>query len=121
MQLIRPIVAGAQSSGIRANPGKLASYRWARRQRKLNAIVGDTAAIWRWEQAWRTSESVVCYWCHQTKTPRECHADHVMPLVLGGAHDLNNLVVACAQCNLRKRSLSPEAWLKKLAKIGCVA
>jgi 5-methylcytosine-specific restriction endonuclease McrA len=34
---------------------------------------------------------------------RVFHIDHVVPLSAGGRHSLDNLVLACAPCNLSKR------------------
>lgn len=31
------------------------------------------------------------------------HIDHLTPISLGGTHDLSNLVLSCASCNLSKR------------------
>lgn len=98
----------------KANPGKTASYRWARRLRTTQAAVGDTTSIFRWEQAWRLSSAVVCYWCNSVKRGSECHADHVIALVNGGAHALNNLVISCSTCNQRKRSMPIHQWLTKI-------
>lgn len=35
--------------------------------------------------------------------------DHVIPQVLGGSHDIENLVLACQPCNRRKRGRTPTA------------
>jgi 5-methylcytosine-specific restriction endonuclease McrA len=36
-----------------------------------------------------------CHWCGRPATT----VDHVVARVLGGAHDLSNLVPSCAKCN----------------------
>lgn len=60
-----------------------------------------------------------CYWCTKVFDEKKLvneygylfghdywrdsiHIDHVIPLCKGGTDDLGNLVVACADCNLRK-------------------
>ena len=39
------------------------------------------------------------------------HVDHIVPRVKGGPDTLDNLVVACASCNLSKGSKSVAEWL----------
>lgn len=41
-----------------------------------------------------------CYYC--AAAPKVIHIDHVVPICLGGTSEPNNLVVACAPCNLAK-------------------
>ena len=48
-----------------------------------------------------------CVYCHEP-LPAGFHVDHVIPLSRGGAHAWENLVLACAPCNLRKGSRYPE-------------
>ena len=47
-----------------------------------------------------------CRYCGMTEGPM--HIDHVLPHSRGGATALDNLVVACAPCNLKKRTRTPE-------------
>jgi 5-methylcytosine-specific restriction endonuclease McrA len=54
-----------------------------------------------------------CYWC-QTKVGAEYHVDHVTPLVLGGSNGPENLVIACARCNLSKQARSPMDFAGRL-------
>jgi 5-methylcytosine-specific restriction endonuclease McrA len=39
-----------------------------------------------------------CHWCGAYATT----VDHVVPLAIGGSHDLANLVPACQPCNSRR-------------------
>lgn len=51
--------------------------------------------------------------CHYCRKPRELvklTVDHYIPLALGGAHAIGNLVMACKSCNSRKSKLTPEQW-----------
>lgn len=50
-----------------------------------------------------------CYYCHQ-KVGDHYHVDHVVPLSRGGSNSCENLVIACAQCNQRKKDKLPHEW-----------
>ena len=39
--------------------------------------------------------------------PAPAHADHIMPLALGGSNDVRNLQLLCAPCNLTKGARDP--------------
>jgi len=39
------------------------------------------------------------------------HADHVVPLSRGGSNSIENIVIACPDCNLRKHDKLPHEWL----------
>lgn len=45
------------------------------------------------------------------------HADHVVPLALGGAHDISNIQVLCAPCNLSKHKKDPIAWANENGRL----
>ena len=46
----------------------------------------------------------ICYYC---KSKCEPTIDHIQPLSKGGAHSLDNLVVACKSCNCSKCASNP--------------
>lgn len=75
----------------------------------------ERAAIKAWRQGWRSLKEVLCHWCKQAFAPDACHADHVIPLSRGGLHDLTNLVIACAACNVKKHARMPEVWAEIIA------
>jgi 5-methylcytosine-specific restriction endonuclease McrA len=87
----------------------------------LGALVGDIQAIIAWERSWRDEPVVVCHWCETILEPKDCHADHVIPLSKGGAHDLGNLVVSCATCNCLKGAKMPDEWLPEVEKVRRIA
>lgn len=43
-----------------------------------------------------------CYYCRVPLTPTETHIDHMTPLSKGGALTIDNLVIACGDCNRMK-------------------
>lgn len=49
-----------------------------------------------------------CRYCGQAAPDVKLHVDHVIPATLGGSDTLDNLVTACAECNLGKASTSPD-------------
>lgn len=42
--------------------------------------------------------------------PNKASVDHVVPLVKGGAHTWDNVVIACLRCNIRKRDRNVDEW-----------
>jgi len=51
----------------------------------------------------------LCYYCNKP-TGKSYHIDHVIPISRGGSNDLSNIVIACAQCNMRKHNKLPHEW-----------
>lgn len=47
-----------------------------------------------------------CAYCRKlcNKSTRKPHIDHIVPVSCGGSEDVNNLALACSQCNLLKRA-----------------
>lgn len=52
-------------------------------------------------------DNYTCRYCRATDAPLTI--DHVIPTVLGGSDDPDNLVAACKDCNAGKSSTSPDA------------
>jgi 5-methylcytosine-specific restriction endonuclease McrA len=50
-----------------------------------------------------------CSYCGSDRGPFDL--DHIVPIVLGGATDADNLVCACASCNRSKGALSLDQWM----------
>lgn len=50
-----------------------------------------------------------CSYCDQT--PINYHVDHFIPRAKGGHDRMNNLVLACPDCNLAKKDKMPEVFL----------
>jgi len=88
------------------NPEANRAHNHARRARLRGAQGTHTAAD---IAAQRTRQKGSCYWCG-TKVGRHYHVDHVMPVILGGSNGPENLVIACAPCNLSKHDRHPADW-----------
>lgn len=41
-----------------------------------------------------------CMYCYIDIRTKQYHVDHVIPLAAGGTNNLDNLVIACSECNL---------------------
>ena len=49
-----------------------------------------------------------CYWCGVILTLDSSTLDHVIPLSRGGLDGLNNIVLACEPCNIKRGNSMPE-------------
>jgi hypothetical protein len=56
------------------------------------------------------------YACVYCGSGRDLHCDHVHPVALGGGHEMENLVTACAPCNLSKGSKTVAEWRPDIAE-----
>lgn len=61
---------------------------------------------------WLKAQAKVCYWCDK-QCAENYHIDHYEPLAKGGAHMISNMVVSCAQCNMRKKTKDPYEFAQK--------
>ena len=57
----------------------------------------------------------VCAWCGVSLLHQPFEVDHIIPLSERGAHTLDNLAVACPNCNRRKASLHPARFAQEMA------
>lgn len=55
-----------------------------------------------------------CRYCETELSSTERTADHVVPLCRGGAHSIDNLVIACRSCNSSKGRKTLEQWLESI-------
>lgn len=92
------------------HPEKALARGQRRRAIILGASVGNGDVVANWLALWKSKKRVVCYWCLRAFSPNDCHADHVFPISKGGEHSIDNLVIACANCNQRKHDKSPASW-----------
>jgi len=57
------------------------------------------------------SQGQQCAYCDSTGSPTaNLHWEHLVPLSLGGPDTIDNLVLACAKCNLGKGAKNPVDW-----------
>ncbi len=101
--------AAAKRAWKAANPEKAQAYVVARRARKRNAPGrGVSAAQWRDALA---ASLGICSYCNGPLAPATF--DHIEPINTGGAHDVDNLAVACKRCNDSKNDTALLVWLAK--------
>jgi 5-methylcytosine-specific restriction endonuclease McrA len=59
----------------------------------------------------------VCYYCGKTFPKSELTMDHIVPIIRGGKSTKGNIVVACKNCNNKKKYMLPLEWEEYLNKI----
>lgn len=84
------------------------TYKVKRRAQEANGVSSKQLA------EWSISKAKICYWCG-VKCPDNYHIDHYQPLAKGGLHELDNLVIACATCNMQKNAKDPYEFAQKVA------
>ncbi len=54
----------------------------------------------------------LCYFCGTLIElgSKTLHADHYLPIAMGGRNDLDNIVLTCSKCNLQKNSIEGERF-----------
>lgn len=65
---------------------------------------------------WVDLQKKICYWCG-VKCEKNYHVDHYQPLALDGRHAVENLVISCARCNLRKRAKDPYEFAATVGRL----
>lgn len=94
----------------KANPVKVAAKRAARRARILGAEGSHTIEEW---HAVCEEFGGLCAYCGEEKPLTR---DHVVPLVRGGSHYIDNIVPACLSCNSSKGARTAEEFLSAQEK-----
>lgn len=72
------------------------------------------------ERIWIQSERV-CHYCRcklESFSGDIMHVDHIVPVVVGGTDEIENLTAACATCNLSKNAKSEDEFLASLLKLA---
>jgi len=55
-----------------------------------------------------------CYYCGEKK---KLSYDHVVPLKMGGRNSIDNLVMACINCNSQKQAQDPVVYAQKIGRL----
>ena len=83
-----------------------------RRARKRDAAIGDPAQVRAFYLMVKTADNLLCAYCGRDLGKGERHVDHATPLVRGGAHAVENLVISCARCNQTKHMKTASEFLE---------
>lgn len=83
------------------------NYKAKRRAQEASGLT--TASL----SAWELAQAKVCHWC-ACDCDGDHHVDHFIPLSKGGRHEIDNLVIACRLCNLRKNARMPDEFMTLL-------
>lgn len=89
----------------RAQYRKYDSERRARKKNQILHIEDQTTPV---ELRNLLASSNVCVYCDESFD--ELTFDHIIPLIKGGTHHIDNIVLACRSCNSSKQELTLEEW-----------
>jgi len=113
---IRPVYCSGQCS--RAAERKTAGYRLTQKRRRSErrALLAAARVDGLTNKDLATKVNAQGGQCHWGPHPHgeNYHLDHVMPIALGGGHNLDNLVASCPSCNQAKSAMHPEDWVALL-------
>lgn len=99
---------------VKANPEKRAAVTRAYSARRRSQTDGGVST--RDLHEWTEAKPKVCYWCG-SRCKSNYHVDHYVPLSRGGKHEIENLVIACAPCNLKKNAKDPFDFAREVGRL----
>ena len=106
-----PEISRASSARYGAkHPERVYARNEARRARKL-AAPGRGVTSDEWLEILAAADGI-CAYCDQ---PGKLTMDHIVPLILGGAHDIDNIAAACGPCNSSKGARPLAEFLQRMA------
>lgn len=94
--------------------GKNLATMWAKRLGQERARCDLTLAQWVSvceAFGWR------CAYCRDRPFNRQLVMEHMIPLSRGGDHSIENVALACSECNVRKNRFTPLEWACVLTDI----
>jgi 5-methylcytosine-specific restriction endonuclease McrA len=112
----RPVRLKSQRKSKLLNPQKIltqARIRNARRRALKRATCGAPSHVAAFMKRTLSRDYVHCYYCENRVSTKHIHFDHVQALSKGGSHEVSNICVSCARCNLKKHDKSLNIWQPK--------
>lgn len=97
----------------KANPKQVALIKRRYRARKRNATGDHTLAQL---EAMAERQGQKCANCRKS-IQHSYHADHIVPLILGGSNDISNIQLLCKSCNCSKGGKDPVIWAQELGRL----
>jgi 5-methylcytosine-specific restriction endonuclease McrA len=94
-------------------PEKHTQAEAKRREIKKSGLVAEEKEqILRLYSLAQSESLVVCFYCESEIEQNKRHVDHKIPLSRGGSHSIENLVISCASCNLKKGTMTDAEFLQ---------
>jgi len=85
--------------GVTFHPSYRAMIEKQRRDRKRGN--GGRHTVFEWETL-KKKHNNICLCCGYSEPTIKLTRDHIIPIVLGGSNDINNIQPLCMDCNIRK-------------------
>jgi 5-methylcytosine-specific restriction endonuclease McrA len=60
------------------------------------------------------AKAKACPYCWQPMKSQDKSLDHMEPLSLGGWHSIDNVMVCCLRCNVKKNAMPYAEWLERI-------
>lgn len=98
-----------------ANPERVA--KWGDKRKRLAAQQSD-GSMTHDEVGRLFGEAEVCPYCERKLNGKNKSLDHMIALSLGGSHSLQNTLICCRECNLRKSAAPFAEWIRTLS-VSC--
>jgi 5-methylcytosine-specific restriction endonuclease McrA len=97
----------------RYQENKPRAYEYAQKRRalKMKATV-NLKSISEFRSRVKSKPFIACYYCEKIVSTKAIHFDHIVPLIKGGSHSVENLCVSCPTCNLTKNASTIKTWFK---------
>lgn len=110
----RYITSGKSAEALRVyrrkNPDKCREFCLRRRGRLFGKLPqGSILGLVK-------SQKGMCAACNKN-LKNGYHVDHIMPLALGGKHEIQNIQLLCPPCNLKKSSKHPIDFMQSMGKL----
>jgi len=96
------------------NPEDRRAHDRTRRARQKGATGKHTATDIR---AITLAQKGKCAWCRVDLRRVQRHADHILPLALGGSNDRQNIQILCRSCNLSKGAKHPIEFARREGRL----
>lgn len=93
------------------NPDRVRQHVAKRNALKRRATI-NLKSINEFVSSTLSKQNSVCYYCRKIFPSNSIHFDHIIPLSKGGPHSIENLCVACRDCNLAKHAKFISAWVR---------
>jgi 5-methylcytosine-specific restriction endonuclease McrA len=106
--------ASDQSSARReAKPDERREYDRKWRAKLMSSVGHHTADEIRGLMLWQRGRCAYC----KTNIKKKYHADHIIPLILGGSDLIGNIQLTCATCNHKKGGKHPVDFARYIGRL----